>query len=61
MQDNEKIYRIELTNEEYEFLENLRNIFLGISFFFSILYNTLRKGGKYGNCKLTSSRYLYGS
>ena len=23
MQDNEKIYRIELTNEEYEFLENL--------------------------------------
>ena len=25
MQYNEKIYRIELTNEEYEFLENLRN------------------------------------
>lgn len=25
MQDNEKIYRIELTNEEYNFLENLRN------------------------------------
>ena len=25
MQDNEKIYRIELTNEEYEFLENLKN------------------------------------
>ena len=25
MQDNEKIYRIELTNEEYEFLENLEN------------------------------------
>ena len=25
MQDNEKIYRIELTNEEYDFLENLRN------------------------------------
>ena len=25
MQDSEKIYRIELTNEEYEFLENLRN------------------------------------
>ena len=24
MQDSEKIYRIELTNEEYEFLENLR-------------------------------------
>ncbi len=23
--NNEKIYRIELTNEEYEFLENLRN------------------------------------
>ena len=27
MQDNEKIYRIELTNEEYEFLENLKNEF----------------------------------
>ena len=27
MQDNEKIYRIELTNEEYEFLENLNNEF----------------------------------
>ena len=27
MQDNEKIYRIELTNEEYEFLENLKNDF----------------------------------
>ena len=27
MQDNEKIYRIELTNEEYEFLENLENEF----------------------------------
>ena len=27
MQDNEKIYRIELTNEEYEFLDNLRNEF----------------------------------
>ena len=25
MQDSEKIYRIELTNEEYEFIENLRN------------------------------------
>ena len=25
MQDSEKIYRIELTNEEYEFLENLEN------------------------------------
>lgn len=25
MQDNEKIYRIELTNEEYEFIENLKN------------------------------------
>ena len=24
MQDNEKIYRIELTNEEYEYLENLK-------------------------------------
>ena len=24
MQDNEKIYRIELTNEEYEFLEHLK-------------------------------------
>ena len=23
--DNEKIYRIELSNEEYDFLENLRN------------------------------------
>ncbi len=23
--NNEKIYKIELTNEEYEFLENLRN------------------------------------
>ncbi len=23
MQDNEKIYRVELTNEEYEFIENL--------------------------------------
>lgn len=27
MQDSEKIYRIELTNEEYEFLDNLRNEF----------------------------------
>lgn len=27
MQDNEKIYRIELTNEEYEFLENLKTEF----------------------------------
>jgi len=27
MQDNEKIYRIELTNEEYEFLENLKKEF----------------------------------
>ena len=27
MQDNEKIYRIELTNEEYDFLENLKNEF----------------------------------
>ena len=27
MQDNEKIYRIELTNEEYEFLKNLKNEF----------------------------------
>lgn len=27
MQDSEKIYRIELTNEEYEFLENLKNEF----------------------------------
>ena len=25
MQDNEKIYRIELTNEEYEYLENLKS------------------------------------
>ena len=25
MQDNEKIYRIELTNEEYEFIENFKN------------------------------------
>ena len=25
MQDNEKIYRIELTNEEYEYLENIKN------------------------------------
>ena len=25
MQDNERIYKIELSNEEYEFLENLRN------------------------------------
>lgn len=24
MQDNEKIYRIELSNEEYEYVENLR-------------------------------------
>ena len=24
MQDNEKIYRIELTNEEYEYVENLK-------------------------------------
>ena len=24
MQDNEKIYRIELTNEEYNFLENFK-------------------------------------
>ena len=24
MQDNERIYRIELTNEEYEFIENIR-------------------------------------
>lgn len=27
MQDNEKVYRIELINEEYEFLENLKNEF----------------------------------
>ena len=27
MQDSEKIYRIELTNEEYEFLENLKKEF----------------------------------
>ncbi len=27
MHDNEKIYRIELTNEEYEFLENLKTEF----------------------------------
>ena len=27
MQDNGKIYRIELTNEEYEFLENLKTEF----------------------------------
>ena len=27
MQDNEKIYRIELTNKKYEFLENLKNEF----------------------------------
>ena len=27
MQDNEKVYRIELTNEEYEDLENLKNEF----------------------------------
>ncbi len=25
MQDNEKIYRIELTNEEYEYLDNIKN------------------------------------
>ncbi|MDE5830736.1 MAG: hypothetical protein K2H53_03555 [Clostridia bacterium] len=25
MQDSEKIYRIELTNEEYEFIQNLKN------------------------------------
>ena len=25
MQDNERIYKIELSKEEYEFLENLRN------------------------------------
>lgn len=25
MQDSEKVYRIELTNEEYEYLENLKN------------------------------------
>ena len=25
MQDSEKVYRIELTNEEYEFIENLKN------------------------------------
>ena len=25
MQDNEKVYKIELSNEEYKFLENLRN------------------------------------
>ena len=25
MQDNEKIYRIELSKEEYQFLDNLRN------------------------------------
>ena len=25
MQDNEKVYKIELSKEEYEFLENLRN------------------------------------
>ena len=25
MQDSEKVYKIELSNEEYEFLENLRN------------------------------------
>ncbi len=24
MQDSEKIYRIELTNEEYEYVENLK-------------------------------------
>ena len=34
--NNEKIYRIELTNEEYEFLENLRNE----------LYNKLSKMNK---------------
>ena len=27
MQDNEKIYRIEVKNEEYEYLENLKNEF----------------------------------
>ena len=27
MQDNEKIYKIELTNEEYEVLENLKTEF----------------------------------
>ena len=26
MQDSEKVYKIELSNEEYEFLENLRNV-----------------------------------
>ena len=34
--NNEKIYRIELTNEEYKFLENLRNE----------LYNKLSKMNK---------------
>ncbi len=34
--NNEKIYRIELTNEEYKFLENLRNE----------LYNKLEKMNK---------------
>lgn len=28
MQDNEKVYRIELTNEEYEFLEQLQNEYI---------------------------------
>ena len=27
MQDNEKIYRIELTNEEYEYLKNFKKEF----------------------------------
>ena len=26
MQDNEKVYRIELTNKEYEILENLQEV-----------------------------------
>lgn len=28
MQDNEKVYRIELTNEKYEFLEQLQNEYI---------------------------------
>ncbi len=28
MQDNEKIYKIELTNEEYEFVEQIKNEYI---------------------------------
>ena len=38
MQDNERIYRIELTNEEYEFLENLKTEFCIYDDDFEITY-----------------------